>query len=54
MTFAVNLINKKLDIGSPLTLHIEAVKEGEEPVNFGLDVVLVDYGTGESCKQLLK
>ena len=50
----MNLINRKLDIGNPLALHIETVKEGEEPVNFGIDVVLVDYGTGESCKQLLK
>lgn len=45
-SFAVNLINRKLDLGSPLALHIEAVKEGEEPVNFGPDAVLVDYGTG--------
>ncbi|XP_031271513.1 uncharacterized protein LOC116129909 isoform X1 [Pistacia vera] len=42
--FAVNLINRKLDIGNPLALHIEAVKEGEEPINFGPNAVLVDYG----------
>ncbi|CBI39045.3 unnamed protein product, partial [Vitis vinifera] len=44
--FAIYLINKKLDIGLPLALHIEAVKEGEEPVSFGPNAVLVDYGDG--------
>lgn len=44
--FAVNLINRKLDVGRPLALHIEAVKEGEESINFGPDAVLVDYGNG--------
>lgn len=42
--FAVNLINRKLGNGNPLALHIEAVKEGEEPINFGPNAVLVDYG----------
>ena len=42
--FAIYLINKKLDTGVPLALHIEAVKEGEEPVSFGPNAVLVDYG----------
>ncbi|KAK1581126.1 hypothetical protein Q3G72_003369 [Acer saccharum] len=44
--FAVNLINKKLDCVRPLALHIEAVKKGEEPVSFGPDALLVDYGDG--------
>ncbi|OVA11557.1 hypothetical protein BVC80_1017g15 [Macleaya cordata] len=44
--FALYLINKKLDIGLPPALYIEAVKEGEEPVNFGPTSVLVDYGHG--------
>ncbi|KAI9186608.1 hypothetical protein LWI28_018986 [Acer negundo] len=44
--FAVNLINKKLDCVRPLALHIEAVKQGEEPVSFGPDALLVDYGDG--------
>ncbi|XP_059645908.1 uncharacterized protein LOC132289188 [Cornus florida] len=46
--FALGLINRKLDsgIGSPPALHIEAVKEGEEPVSFGPNSVLVDYGDG--------
>ncbi|KAJ6693906.1 hypothetical protein OIU85_004672 [Salix viminalis] len=44
--FAVSLINRKLDIGSPFVLHIEAVKDREEPISFGPDAVLVDYGNG--------
>ncbi|XVF56805.1 hypothetical protein PTKIN_Ptkin06aG0150000 [Pterospermum kingtungense] len=44
--FAVLLINRKLGIGGPLALHIEAVKEGEEPISFGPDAVLVNYGNG--------
>ncbi|KAK2638250.1 hypothetical protein Ddye_026045 [Dipteronia dyeriana] len=44
--FAVNLINKKLNCARPLALHIEAVKQGEEPVSFGPDALLVDYGDG--------
>lgn len=45
--FALNLINKKLDGGIPLASHIEAVKEGEgEPISFGPNSVLVDYGSG--------
>ena len=44
--FAVFLINKKLGIGFPLALHIEAVKEGEEPISFGPEAVLVNYGNG--------
>ncbi|KZV33961.1 hypothetical protein F511_04186 [Dorcoceras hygrometricum] len=51
--FAVNLINQKLinNNGSDgadnatLASHIEAVKEGEEePVSFGPNSVLVNYG----------
>lgn len=44
--FALSLINQKLDVGNPLALHIEAVKEGEEPVSFGPCSILVDYGNG--------
>ncbi|KAF8398061.1 hypothetical protein HHK36_016988 [Tetracentron sinense] len=44
--FALFLINRKLDFGVPLALHIEAIKEGEEPVSFGPHSVLVDYGDG--------
>ncbi|KAH6801738.1 hypothetical protein C2S51_033184 [Perilla frutescens var. frutescens] len=46
--FAVNLINKKLLSGGNclLATHIEAVKEGdEEPVSFGPNSMLVDYGS---------
>ncbi|GLT65272.1 hypothetical protein SLA2020_377110 [Shorea laevis] len=44
--FAVSLINSKLGAGEPLASHFEAVKEGEEPVSFGPDAVLVNYGNG--------
>ncbi|CAI0385120.1 unnamed protein product, partial [Linum tenue] len=44
--FAVSLINRKLNNGQPLAFAIEAIKEGEEPVSFGPDVNLVDYGNG--------
>lgn len=41
-SFAVNLIiSRKLDIRSALALHIEVVKEGEEPINFGSRAVLI-------------
>nr|XP_029122897.1 uncharacterized protein LOC105053259 isoform X2 [Elaeis guineensis] len=42
--FALHLINRKLGIGLPAALYIEAVKEGEEPVSFGPNAVLVNYG----------
>ncbi|OMO71668.1 hypothetical protein CCACVL1_18109 [Corchorus capsularis] len=44
--FSVSVINRKLDSGSPLALHIEALKEGEEPISFGPDALLVNYGNG--------
>ncbi|KAM7500055.1 hypothetical protein LguiA_024469 [Lonicera macranthoides] len=45
--FAVDVINRKLDGGGiPLASRIEAVKEGEEPISFGPNSVLVDYGQG--------
>ncbi|XP_054825632.1 uncharacterized protein LOC129323060 isoform X2 [Prosopis cineraria] len=43
---AVSLINRKLKSRSARALHIEAVKEGEEPIAFGPNSVLVDYGDG--------
>jgi len=44
--FAVRVMNKKLEGGSPFALYIEAVKEGEEGVAFGPNSALVDYGSG--------
>lgn len=44
--FALNMINQKLGSGAQPALHIEAVKEGEEPVSFGPNSVLVNYGEG--------
>lgn len=44
--FAIFLINRKLEPGNPHALHVEAVKDGEEPVCFGPNAVLVNYGKG--------
>uniref|UniRef100_A0A1D1Y5E6 DNA-directed RNA polymerase subunit beta n=1 Tax=Anthurium amnicola TaxID=1678845 RepID=A0A1D1Y5E6_9ARAE len=44
--YALYLVNRKLDLGLPQALYIEAVKEGEEPVNFGPNAALVNYGQG--------
>ncbi|CAN1261675.1 hypothetical protein LINPERPRIM_LOCUS10950 [Linum perenne] len=56
--FAVSLINRKMDGGNPtptptptpLAFAIEAVKDGEEPVSFGPDAPLVDYGNAWNLK----
>ncbi|KAL6225964.1 hypothetical protein ACLB2K_004812 [Fragaria x ananassa] len=42
--FAASVINNKL--GSVDSVYIEAVKEGEEPITFGPNSLLVDYGHG--------
>ncbi|KAL5716405.1 hypothetical protein ACHQM5_018103 [Ranunculus cassubicifolius] len=42
--FALELINEKLS--TPLASYIEAVKDGEEPINFGPKSILIDYGNG--------
>ncbi|GMY20135.1 Maltase-glucoamylase, intestinal [Fagus crenata] len=44
--FALSIINRKLDPSTPLALHIEAFKEGEEPIAFGPNSPLVNYGHG--------
>ncbi|KAJ7976437.1 Maltase-glucoamylase, intestinal protein [Quillaja saponaria] len=44
--FAVSLINRKLNKGNPFVWHIESVQEGDEPIAFGPNSVLVDYGHG--------
>lgn len=45
--FAVSCINRKLGAGAkPIAVYIEAAKEGEEPVNFGPNALLMDYGDG--------
>lgn len=43
---AVSVINTMLKKSNAHALHIEAVKEGEEPIAFGSNSVLVDYGDG--------
>ncbi|KAK1270562.1 hypothetical protein QJS04_geneDACA012995 [Acorus gramineus] len=44
--YALFVINRKLGYGSSPALHIEAVKEGEEPISFGPRSFLVNYGEG--------
>ncbi|MCL7026439.1 hypothetical protein MKW94_025721 [Papaver nudicaule] len=44
--FALYLINLKLESGVSHASYIEAVKEGEEPINFGPNALLTDYGHG--------
>ncbi|KAG6537604.1 uncharacterized protein LOC122035838 [Zingiber officinale] len=44
--YALLVINKKLDAGDCQALLIEAAKEGEEPVVFGPNAVLINYGKG--------
>lgn len=52
--FALHIINKKLEYGIQHGLFIEAVKKGEEPVSFGQDAVLMDYGQGWKLKTFVE
>ncbi|KAF4366375.1 hypothetical protein F8388_018823 [Cannabis sativa] len=46
--FAVSVINRKLgmgmEVGLPLALYIEATREGHEPITFGPNSTLVNFG----------
>ncbi|KAL6894086.1 hypothetical protein ACP4OV_008184 [Aristida adscensionis] len=44
--YALHAINRRLDPGAPPALHVEAVRDGEEPVGFGPTAPLADYGHG--------
>ncbi|CAD6250473.1 unnamed protein product [Miscanthus lutarioriparius] len=44
--YALHAINRKLEPGAPLALHVEAVRDGEEPVSFSPSAALADYGRG--------
>ncbi|KAF1879601.1 hypothetical protein Lal_00033258 [Lupinus albus] len=44
--FAVSLINRKLKKTMMVVSHIEAVKDGEEPIAFGPNSVLINFGNG--------
>nr|CAB3498212.1 unnamed protein product [Digitaria exilis] len=44
--YAMHAINRKLEPGGPPALHVEAVRDGEEPVSFGPSAALADYGRG--------
>ncbi|KAL8204878.1 hypothetical protein R6Q57_010501 [Mikania cordata] len=52
--FALNLINRKIDDGLPLALYIESVREGEEPVSFGPNSVLLCYGHGWKLQTVIE
>jgi hypothetical protein len=52
--FALSLINRRLESGKPLALHIEALKEGEEPIAFGPNSALVDYGHGWNLQTVIE
>ncbi|CAA7394870.1 unnamed protein product [Spirodela intermedia] len=43
-------MNQKLELGLPRGLGIEGVKDGEEPVRFGPDAILVGCGQGWSLQ----
>uniref|UniRef100_A0ACD6A5R7 Uncharacterized protein n=1 Tax=Avena sativa TaxID=4498 RepID=A0ACD6A5R7_AVESA len=44
--YALHAVNRKLAPGAPAALHVEAAKDGEEPVCFGPTAPLADYGRG--------
>ncbi|KAM7273414.1 hypothetical protein ACFE04_028078 [Oxalis oulophora] len=46
--FALSFINSKLEVGAPLSRYIQAIKDGEEeePVVFGPNAALTDFGSG--------
>ncbi|KAL1225036.1 hypothetical protein V5N11_002815 [Cardamine amara subsp. amara] len=48
--FAVSVINRKLGSLNSRVIYIEAVKDGEEPISFGDNACLVDYGHGWKLK----
>ncbi|XP_062167673.1 uncharacterized protein LOC133873895 [Alnus glutinosa] len=52
--FALSLINRRLETDKPLALHIEAFKEGEEPIAFGPNSALVDYGHGWKLQTVME
>lgn len=52
--FALSLINRGLDRSKPLASHIEAFKEGEEPIAFGPKSDLEDYGHGWKLRTVLE
>lgn len=52
--FAVQCINEKLVNGVPLASYIEAVREGEEPITFGPNSILIDYGDGWKLQTVIK
>ncbi|VVB09089.1 unnamed protein product [Arabis nemorensis] len=52
--FVVSVINRKLGSLKSRVVYIEAVKEGEEPISFGNDAILVNYGHGWKLKTVIE
>lgn len=48
------MINRKLASLKSRVVYIEAVKEGEEPISFGNDAFLVNYGHGWKLKAVIE
>ncbi|CAD6250472.1 unnamed protein product [Miscanthus lutarioriparius] len=44
--YTLHAINRKLEPRAPPALHVEAIRDGEEPVSFGPSAALADYGRG--------
>ena len=42
--YTLHAINRKLEPGAPPALHVEAVRDSEEPISFSPSVALADYG----------
>jgi hypothetical protein len=51
--FAVSVINRKLGSLKPRVIYIEAAKEGEEPISFGDNASLLNYGLGWKLKTVV-
>ncbi|XP_066373942.1 uncharacterized protein [Miscanthus floridulus] len=48
--YALHAINRKLEPRAPPALHVEAVRDGKEPVSFSPSAALADYGRGWSLQ----
>ena len=44
--YALHAINRKLEPGAPPALHVEAVRDGKEPISFSPSAAHTDYGHG--------
>ncbi|XP_066313477.1 uncharacterized protein [Miscanthus floridulus] len=44
--YLLHAINRKLEPRAPPALHVEAIRDGEEPFSFSPSAALADYGHG--------